>query len=105
PTPRPLSADEAASPNARIPPEFGDYLGPLQEGTTVFPGPVHLAELEQAGGTSIILGDLRVDGLLVNPPHRSLIITGSLHAGTLLTRGKLVVLASARTAGRWRRPA
>ncbi|WP_164012236.1 hypothetical protein [Pyxidicoccus trucidator] len=93
PTPRPLSADEAASLNASIPSQFGDYFGPVPEGVPVVPGPVHLPDFEQPEFESrLILGDLQVDGLLVNPPHTSLIVTGSLRAGAVLTMGKLVVL-------------
>ncbi|WP_147451219.1 hypothetical protein [Corallococcus llansteffanensis] len=91
PSPRPLSADEVASLNASIPLQFGDYLGPLPEGVPAVRGPVHLPDFEQ-DGSCLILGDLQVEGLLVNPPHTSLIVTGSLRAGTVLTMGKLVVL-------------
>ncbi|MFP2910562.1 hypothetical protein ACLESD_37095 [Pyxidicoccus sp. 3LFB2] len=94
PSPRPLSAEEAASLNASIPSQFGDYLGPLPEGVPVVPGPVHLPDFEQ-DGSCLILGDLQVEGLLVNPPHTSLIVTGSLRAGAVLTMGKLVVLGDA----------
>ncbi|RKH57732.1 hypothetical protein D7V93_18020 [Corallococcus llansteffanensis] len=52
---------------------------------------MHLPDFEQ-DGSCLILGDLQVEGLLVNPPHTSLIVTGSLRAGTVLTMGKLVVL-------------
>ncbi|WP_163991236.1 hypothetical protein [Pyxidicoccus caerfyrddinensis] len=91
PSPRPLSADETASLNASIPTEFSDYFGPLREGVPVLPGPVHLPDFEQEE-SCIVLGDLQVDGLLVNPPHTTLVVTGSLRAGALLTMGKLVVL-------------
>ncbi|MCP3143097.1 hypothetical protein [Pyxidicoccus xibeiensis] len=98
PSPRPLSADEAAALNARIPAEFEDYLGPRSAGDSVVPGPLHLPAFEQ-DDSCIILGDLHVDGLLVNPEHTSLVVTGSLRAGTLLTLGKVLVLGDAVVAG------
>lgn len=91
PAKRPLSADEAARINASTPAEFSDYFGPMTEGIPAIEGPVHLPALEQESGC-LILGDLQVDGLLVNPEYMSLIVTGSLRAGALLTMGKIVVL-------------
>ncbi|MFP2925029.1 hypothetical protein ACLESO_07380 [Pyxidicoccus sp. 3LG] len=91
PSPRPLSSDEAASINANTPADFSDYFGPLKESLPALPGPVHLPSFEQEQ-SCLILGDLQVDGLLVNPEYTSLVVTGSLRAGALLTMGKIVVL-------------
>jgi hypothetical protein len=98
PAPRPLTSEEAQTLNSNIPGEFEDYLGPRSEGEPIIEGPVHLPAFEQED-FRVILGDLQVDGLLSNPPHTALVVTGSLRAGTLLTMGKLIVLGDVVVTG------